>query len=244
VPQVCDLRCVMILSAHQLHYLPWLRYFHKIAHSDVFVVMDNIQYNKNGFQNRNKIKNAAGWMYLTIPIFNKFQQDLDEVAIDNSQSWQKKHWNSLLCNYSKSPYWSDFKDFLEEIYRRPWQKLNDINYGMLDFYLDYLGIKTKIVKASDLNVEGEDSVRLVNICKALGADTYLSGAYALEAYLDEKVFKDAGIKIALQDWHCPEYKQQFMQAGFIPDLAIVDLLFNHGKSSMNIILENDPAFKA
>lgn len=89
----------MTLAAHQLHYLPWLRYFHKIALSDCFVVMDNIQFNKNGWQNRNKIKCAQGWMYLTIPIFNKFQQNLDEVRIDNTQDWRRKHWQALVHNY-------------------------------------------------------------------------------------------------------------------------------------------------
>jgi hypothetical protein len=107
---------------------------------------------------------------------------------------------------------------------------------MLYFFLEVLGIKTKIVKASDLNIEGADSVRLVNICKKLGADTYLSGAYALEVYLDGKVFSDAGVKVILQDWQCPQYEQLYMGAGFIPDLSIVDLLFNHGPDSMHILL--------
>jgi len=227
----------MILSAHQLHYLPWLRYFHKIAESDVFVVMDNIQFNKNGWQNRNKIKCANGWMYLTVPIYNKFQQRIDEVKIDNNQNWRAKHWNALVCNYSKAPYFKEYKDFFEKIYLREWVDLNQINYEMFYFYLDVLGIKTKIVKASDLKVEGTDTMRLANICKALGADTYHSGAYALEVYLDEKIMTDAGIKITLQDWHCPQYQQQFMKAGFVPDLAIVDLIFNHGPESADIILK-------
>ncbi|MBU1727284.1 MAG: WbqC family protein [Candidatus Omnitrophica bacterium] len=227
----------MILSAHQLHYLPWLRYFHKIAESDVFVVMDNIQFNKNGWQNRNKIKCSSGWMYLTIPIYNKFQQRIDEVKIDNTQNWRSKHWNALLCNYSKAPYFKEYKSFFEGVFSKDWDSLNDINYEMFYFYLDVLGIKTKIVKASDLNIEGKDTVRLANICKALGADPYHSGAYALEVYLDEKVMNDAGIKVTLQDWHCPQYEQQFMKAGFVPDLAIVDLIFNHGPKSADIILK-------
>lgn len=232
----------MILSAHQPHYLGWLRYFHKIAHSDIFVVMDNIQFNKNGWQNRNKIKSADGWMYLTIPVYNKYQQRLDEVKIDNTQDWRQKHWNSLVYNYGKTRHFNDYKSFFEKIYQKDWLSLNDINYEMLCFFLGALDIKTKIVKSSDLEVESTDSVRLANICKKLGADTYLSGAYALEVYLDEKVFNDAGIKVILQDWHCPEYEQQFSKAGFIPDLSIVDLLFNHGPKSREILL-NDTAFK-
>ena len=226
----------MILSAHQLHYLPWLRYFHKIALSDVFVVMDNIQFNKNGWQNRNKIKCAKGWMYLTIPIVGKYRQRIDEVKIDNGQNWRKKHRSSLEFNYGKAKYFGEYRTFFEEIYAREWTCLNDINYEMLSFFLDALGIRTKIVKSSDLAVEGTDSARLVNICKSLEADTYLSGAYALEVYLDEKVFTDAHITVSLQDWHCPEYEQRFPDAGFIPDLAIADLLFNHGPKSRDILM--------
>ncbi|MBI4707529.1 MAG: WbqC family protein [Candidatus Omnitrophica bacterium] len=233
----------MILSAHQLHYFPWLRYFHKIYHSDIFVVMDDIQFNKNGWQNRNKIKTAQGWSYLTVPVYNKFQQNINEVKIDNSQNWRKKHWNSLCFNYSKAPYFKEYKSFFENIYQKDWENLNDINYEMFFFYLECLGLKQKIVKSSELSVPGIESLRLVNICKELGADTYLSGAYALEVYLDEKVFNDAGIKVSLQDWHCPEYKQQYMKAGFVPDLAIADLLFNYGPKSLEIILKNDPTLK-
>lgn len=141
----------MILSAHQLHYLPWLRYFHKIAKSDVFVVMDNIQFNKNGWQNRNKIKCSTGWMYLTIPIYNKFQQNLDEVKIDNTQNWRDKHLKALLNNYGKAKYFKEYKSFFEKIYSTHWDSLNDLNYEMFYFYLKTLRIKTKIVKASDLN---------------------------------------------------------------------------------------------
>lgn len=227
----------MILSAHQLHYLPWLRYFHKIALSDVFVVMDNIQFNKNGWQNRNKIKCPQGWIYLTIPILHKFQQRIDEVKIDNTQNWRQKHWNSILLNYGRAKYFNEHKDFFETVYQKDWADLNDINFQMLRYYLKALGIKTEIVRSSELGVEGIASERLANICKKLGAKTYLSGAYALEVYLDEKVFQAAGINITLQDWHCPEYEQQFPKAGFVPDMAIIDLLFNHGPKSLDILLD-------
>lgn len=227
----------MILSAHQLHYLPWLRYFHKIAQSDIFVVMDNIQFNKNGWQNRNKIKTKDGWMYLTVPVLNKYQQKLDEVKIDNTQNWQKKHLNSLISNYAKAPYFGSYRQYFEKIYQMRWPDLNSINLEMLKLFLGALGIKTKIVLSSALKqIEGTDSLRLVDICKALGADTYLSGAYAAGVYLDENIFKDAGINVKLQDWRCSQYQQQFKARGFIPDLAIADLLFNCGEKSLSILL--------
>ena len=207
--------------------------------------MDNIQFNKNGWQNRNKIKCQDGWMYLSIPISHKFQQRIDEVKIDNAQNWRQKHWNTLVMNYSKAKYFKDYKDFFEKLYKQDWDSLNEINYEMLYYFLGVLNIKTKIVKSSDLSVDAIASERLVNICKKLCADTYLSGAYALEVYLDENAFKEAGIKIVLQEWHCPEYQQQFPQAGFVPDMSIVDLLFNHGPEARNILFKNaHPTFKA
>lgn len=228
----------MIVAIHQLHYLPWLRYFHKIASCDIFVALDNIQFNKNGWQNRNKIKNPQGWIYLTVPVSQKFQQSLDEVRIDNHIRWRDIHRNSLNTNYGKSGHYKEYKNFFDEIYKKEWSYLNALNYEMLLFFVQALGIKTKIVRSSELKVEGEDSTRLLNICKAFGADTYLSGAYAAQVYLEPKLFEEAGIKIIYQEWHCPVYTQQFNHLGFIPDLAIVDLLFNEGERSLDILLNS------
>jgi len=226
----------MRVAIHQLHYLPWIRYFHKIAAADVFVVMDDIQFNKNGWQNRNKIKHTNGWMYLTIPIFHNFQQRIDEVEVNNNSNWGKKHWYALLTNYNKSEYFDEHKNFFKSIYQKQWDMLNDINYEILFYLLDTLNIDTEVVKSSELGkIEGEDSLRLVNICKKLGANSYLSGAYAAEVYLEPELFKKEGVELLLQEWHCSEYKQLFPKAGFIPDLSIVDLLFNEGKSSLKIL---------
>jgi hypothetical protein len=99
-----------------------------------------------------------------------------------------------------------------------------------------LKISTKIIKSSELeDIEGEDNLRLINICKKLGATSYLSGAYAAEVYLDTVLFEKEGIKVLLQDWNCPEYKQLFDKVGFIPDLSIIDLLFNEGDKSLDIL---------
>ena len=225
----------MIVAIHQLHYLPWIRYFHKMVQSDIFVVLDNIQYNKNGWQNRNKIKNPQGWMYLTVPVVNKFQQNLTEVKINNTIDWRKKHWKSLLMNYSSGDFFEEHKSFFNGVYEKEWEGLNDLNFEILQYLIQTLGIKAKIINGSELDVQGEATQRLVNICKAVGGDSYLSGAYAAEAYLDKDLFKKENISLKIQDWQCPKYKQQFMKAGFIPDLSIVDLLFNEGGKSFNVI---------
>jgi len=228
----------MIAGIHQLHYLPWLRYFQKIAKSDVFVVLDDIQYNKNGWQNRNKIKGSAGALTLTVPVFNKFQQTLDEVVIDNKTNWRKKHWQSLATCYGKAPYFKDYAPAVQKIYEREWERLNALNLEMLKLFLSFLGIKTKIVLSSELDAPGEATERLVHLCRKAGADAYLSGAYATEAYLDAAALERGGIRLDILAWQAPVYAQLFMQSGFIPDLSIVDLLFNEGPRAMDIIMSS------
>ncbi|MDP8263812.1 MAG: WbqC family protein [Candidatus Ancaeobacter aquaticus] len=228
----------MILGIHQLHYIPWLRYFHKIALSDTFVVLDDIQFNKNGWQNRNKIKSSTGELILTIPIYNKFQQNLDEVHIDNKSNWRKKHWNTICMNYNKAPYFSKYEGSLKSLYDREWVMLNDINYTMLHYFLKELQIDTRLLLSSELNIGETATERLINICKSLGADNYLTGAYALDTYLDEKAFSQNGISMEIQQWNAPTYNQLYQKNGFFKDLSILDLLLNEGENARNILLNN------
>ena len=227
----------MILAAHQLHYLPWLRYFHKAASSDTLVLLDNVQFTKNDWQNRNKIKTASGELILTVPVLHKFQQRLSEVQIDSKQPWARKHWRALETNYRKAPYFKEHGPFFRRVFERPWEKLNDLNAEILFYLVEALGIKTKIIRSSDLALKGEATDRMIEICKTLGAQTYLSGAYAAGVYLDTERFKREGIELIFQEFEPPRYPQLFPEAGFIPELSIVDLLFNCGPRSLEILSE-------
>ena len=231
----------MILAAHQLHYLPWLRYFHKIASCDTFVILDNIQFNKNGWQNRNKIKTPAGEFVLTVPILQKFQQSLSEVQIDKQQPWKRKHSGALESNYRKSPYFKDHETFFRKLYQSDWDRLNELNYKILFYLLKALGIQTRVIRSSELSLEGEATERLVGICKELGAKIYLTGAYAAQVYLDSSLFEREGIKLLFQEFECPAYPQAYPEKGFLPELSIVDLLFNAGPKSLEILLQGSPS---
>jgi hypothetical protein len=233
----------MILAAHQLHYLPWLRYIHKIAVCDVFIVLDNIQFNKNGWQNRNKIKTVQGSLILTVPVLHQFAQSLSEAEIDNKQPWRRKHWGSLVNHYRKAPFFKDHETFFQNIYDADWKKLNDLNHEILSYLVKELGIKTKIFRSSELSLKGEATERLVHICRDLGATAYLTGTYAAEAYLEAARFESAGIELIPQEFHCPEYPQLYPEAGFIPELSIVDLLFNCGPKSLEILLSGSVSQK-
>lgn len=223
----------MLVGIHQLHYLPWLRYFEKIHRSDTFVVLDNIQFNKNGWQNRNAVKGAAGRVLLTAPVYAKEGQTLDEVRLNNGTNWRKKHWRTIEQNYAKAPFFSEHAPFLEDAYMREWEFLNALNRHMLDYYIQALGITTCIVYASDFDVPGIATERLVNLIHAVGGDTYYSGAHALEVYLDADMLDEAGIGLELQHWEAPVYPQR--HGAFVPDLAIIDLIMNCGPESLAIL---------
>ena len=224
----------MLAGIHQLHYLPWLRYFEKIARSDVFIVLDNIQFNKNGWQNRNKVKTAMGATLLSVPVHSSQGCTLDAVRIDNTSKWARKHWATIQQNYARAPYFEEHGPFLESVYARPWDRLNALNRAMLKYFVPKLGIDTRLVYASELNVPGEATERLVNLLEAVGANRYYTGAYALEQYLDASVLRDAGISLEIQEWSAPVYPQ--LHGDFIPDLAILDLLLNCGPRSLDTLL--------
>jgi len=224
----------MRVSIHQPHYLPWLRYFDKIARSDVFIVLDNIQYNKNGWQNRNRIKTAHGSLLLTVPVFEHFAQPLDAVRINREIPWARKHLRSIEQAYHKAPFLSEHLEFLHDVYSRPWDRLNELNSVMLDYFIAALGIRTRMVRASELEAPGTGTGRLVNLIRAVGGTHYYSGAYAMNAYLDRSLFDRAGIEVEWQNWIAPSYSQLY--GPFIPDLSIIDLLFNCGPNSLAILL--------
>lgn len=225
----------MLVGIHQPHYLPWLRYLEKIDRSDVFIVLDDVQYEKNGFQNRNKIKTAQGWSYLTVPILKPTQRPICEIEIDNRTNWREKHARSIELSYRKAPFFEQIWPGLSELYAREWTRLAPLNRAMLELYLQQAGIDTRLVYSSEMVTVGQSTERLAELCRLVGGDTYLSGAYAVEAYLDPEILRAAGIRLAFQSWTAPVYPQLYPQAGFIPDLAIIDLLFNVGPDAGKVL---------
>ena len=222
------------VGIHQLHYLPWLRYFHKIACADVFVVLDNIQYNKNGYQNRNRIKTPRGPLMLTVPVYERFAQSLDAVRIDNKRAWARKHWRSIEQHYGRAPFFSEYGPALAGFFAREWDSLNALNRAMLAHFLAVLGIETPLVYASTLDAPGEATERLIQLIQGVGGATYLTGAYALDTYLDVRALEAAGIGLEIQQWRAVEYPQG--GGAFVPDLSIVDLIMHCGPQSRDVLL--------
>lgn len=212
----------MIVSIHQPAYIPWLGYFDKIAKSEVHIFLDDVEYSKNNLFNRNKIKTPQGWMWLTIPIYYKSNMLICDTKISNTPKWTREHWRSIKTNYSKAEYFKDYSNEIMDFYLRDWEKLMDFTISMNKKIAALLGIKTKFIKSSELHVLGKRNEKLINLCKAVGADTYLSGQGA-KAYMNEKLFLANNIKIRYQDFHQPIYKQ--LWGDFIPNLSVIDFLF-------------------
>lgn len=229
----------MLVGIHQSHYLPWLRYFEKVHRSEVFIVLDNIQFSKNGWQNRNKIKGPNGPLLLTVPVYAKAGQRLDEVRINNTVDWRRKHWRGIEQHYRNAPYFADYAPFLEAAYRREWDALVELNDYLFRFFLDALGITTPIEYSSRLNVPGTATERLINLIRAVGGDAYYSGVYALDVYLDAHALDAAGIRLELQHWCAPVYPQAYGE--FASDLSIVDLLMHRGPGSLGVITSGSVA---
>ncbi len=224
----------MLLAVHQPHYLPWLGYMDKLRRCDVFVFLDNVQFEKNGWQNRNRIKTAKGWQWLTVPVLYRYPMCIEEVPINNKVDWRRKHLMALTTNYSRAPFFKEYLPPLEEILSQSWEFLADLNIAVSRALMKALGLERRTLRASSFLCQDEPTQRLLDLCLALGADSYLSGPQGA-GYMDLSKFKEAGVKVLFQDFRHPVYPQLYGE--FIPGLSAVDLLFNRGPKSLAILAD-------
>lgn len=221
----------MIAAIHQPNYIPWLGYFYKIAKCDTFVVLDNVQLANRGFTNRNKVKSPTGELWLTLPVDSGVR--INEAKIKNHIDWKSHHINVLNHNYKRAQYFSNYIDDLIQLYNMDWEYMCGLNVEIIKYILKKLGLERRVISASSLNVEGKSTELLLNICKEINADTYLSGVGG-KKYLEESRFQQEGINLAYSHFQHPVYRQ--LWGDFIPNLSVLDLLFNCGDSSLDYIL--------
>lgn len=229
----------MTISVHQPQYLPWLGFFDKIKHSDYFVFLDCVQYKHREFQNRNKIRTPENWTWLTVPIVTRGfkEQIISETAINNSFPWQRKHLNAIKTCYQGTPYFDKYFAFFEDIFtNKTWGRLVELNVFIINYLIGELQIHTEIEFESDLQTNSRGTERIIEICKKVGADTYLSGIGG-KHYLNESRFRDENIKLIYREFKHPVYRQNFNRQHdfFISHMSVIDLLFNHGEKSGEII---------
>jgi hypothetical protein len=224
---------IMVVAAHQPQYLPWLGYFDKIDRADTFVLLDNVQFKKNEWQNRNRIKTAQGWQWLTVPVLYKYPQLINEVMINNQVNWQDKQRQAILSNYRRAPRYDRLEGFFEDILSPSWQLISQLNVVVVTRLAAILGIDTSLYVASELGeFPQEPDERLIAITKHFQADTYLAGAGG-RGYMDLDKYRQSGIEVLFQDFRHPLYRQLFGE--FEPFMSVIDLIFNHGDESLAII---------
>ena len=223
-------------AIHQPQYLPYPGFFHKVMNADVFVAMDDVEFHRRGLQHRNKIKGSDGWQWLTVPVIHRWGQLLSDVTMDSTSHWQRKHANAIRWNYGRAPFFDDYSPAYLEILSRPWTNLLELNLALTERLMADLGITTSIVRSSSLHIESQRSQRLVDLCVAVGADTYLSGPGG-RRYMELEPFDVAGVQVRWQEFESPRYQQLFPQAGFIPDLSILDALFCCGPGTRDLLKE-------
>lgn len=234
----------MMVGIHQPMYLPWLGYFDKIHRCDTFVILDDAAYSRNYFVNRNRIRTREGWMWLTVPVRSsgRFGQPINQVEVDQGRRWQARHWRSIGYSYGNAPFFGEYSAFFEEFYAGDHARLQAVLMDPLRFLLESLGIGTRILLSSELGVKGTKDERLLAICRELGADSYLSGPSGKD-YLDPAPWEAEGIAVHFHDYRHPVYPQ--VQGGdFVPEMSVIDLLFNCGGDSLRVLTESQPDYGA
>ena len=227
----------MKVVIHQPQFFPYAGFFHKLSLADAFIIMDDVQYDKR-FTNRNKIISPDGWIWLTVPINKKHKfHPNSEVEINNDISWKESHWKNIHHMYANAKFFYLYENYFKTLYKKEWKMLFDLDLETLKHTIKFLGLNTEIILESELKADGESTQRLVNVCKLVGADTYVSGAGGRN-YMDTKLFEKNNINLEYQNYKPRSYVQHMSQS-FVPDLSIIDTLFNLGPDTLRSIVNQD-----
>jgi hypothetical protein len=227
----------MKLAISQPTYLPWLGYFDLIDEVDRFVLLDSVQFERQSWQQRNRIKTPTGLQWLTVPVMfrGRLGQSIQEVEIREPEFW-RNHRRSIELNYRRTPYFDTYFSPLVELLEKGFRGglLVELNICLIEWFCRELGICTPLSRSSEMNREGNRTTYLVNLCQVLGSDQYLSPLGSADYLLDDlQQFSDAGIEVTFHNYHPVPYRQLFPP--FVPYASILDLLFNEGPEALTII---------
>jgi len=227
----------VVVGIHQPNFIPWPGYFNKIYKSDIFILLDDVEFTKNSLINRNNIKAHGKELRLTVPVvYQSMRQLISETLIANHKS-VKKNWKSIEQNYSKSDFFHEYSGDFRNIFLQEYKYVHELNIALLKLILDILNVNTKVVTSSSiaLNEITCKNTRIINLCKSVGATEYLSGVGARE-YNDDEMYRQASIKLTYQNFKISEYKQLGQE--FLNGLSILDMLFNIGTKETKKIIQS------
>jgi WbqC-like protein len=233
----------MIVTVHQPHFLPWLGYLDRMARTDLFIVLDHVQFERRNYQNRTMIRMNDEARWLTVPVVQRSQKErIVDKLIDNPEDarwWGPIHFRTLRHAYGGAGFFSQYAGELHRIFDTRFERLVDLTQATLQFMRDAFDIRTPLVRSSELGVDGAKSGLILNLCRAVGADTLLAGLGGSRHYLDADEFAQAGVRIVFQEFTHPVYPQ-CGAAPFIPGLSAIDALFNCGPRARDF-LSGQPA---
>ncbi len=224
----------MICTVHQPNYLPYLGFFDKASQSDLFIIYDTTQFKKNDWQNRNRLCSPEGWQWITVSILHSFGQKINEVEIDHTKKPLKNNWSKIQTVYGKAPFFKQYADIFDDIYKKEYRYIADLNCDLITAISKILGLNTKFIRSSELpSIETKSTQALVDLCNIVSADTYISGSEG-KNYLDTNLFDESKIELRFQNYKHPVYRQ-FNNPEFQAYMSIIDLIFNFGKESLSIL---------
>lgn len=211
----------MVVTIHQPDFLPWLGFFHRLAQSDRYIVLDDVQFIRRGWQNRDRIKTAHGPRWLTVPVRSKgrYTQTLAEVACDETDDWRSRHLAVIRESYAGQPGFARVFPELERVYAMRQNRIVDCNLALLRLFAGLLGLSTPMILASTYDVRTTKTARLVELTRLAGGTTYLTGSGSRD-YLDEAAFAAAGLDVRWQSFAAPIYPQP--HGPFEANLSILD----------------------
>ncbi|MBN2301071.1 MAG: WbqC family protein [Lentisphaerae bacterium] len=216
-----------VIGIVQPTYLPWMPFFERMAISDRFVLLDDVEYSKNSFHNRNALKSPNGRIMLTVPVLYKGYSKvfINEIYVDNTKPWQRKHWNTIRQCYAKAPYFDTYKDELESMYMAPKEKLINVIIPLIDFLKRELGIATPCRLSSEIGVTGNRNEKLVGLCKHFQGTHFVVKPNTHDYHPAEE-FEPHGIRFHYLEYSKVEYPQ--LHGKFEPYLSALDFVMNCG----------------
>ena len=234
----------MIIAIHQPHYLPWLGYLHRMAQVDAFVVLDHVQFERRNYQNRTMIRMNGAQHWLTVPVVQRSRDKrIVDKEVDNAEGGAR-HWGAVCATtlqhvYGRAKLYREYAPALKAILETRYRKLVEVNQATLDFLRAAYGIRTPLLRSSELDVKGQRADLILEICKAVGATRLLAGFGGSRGYLKPEEFARSGVHIEWHQFQHPVYPQLGPQP-FLPGLSAVDMLFNCGP----VLLQRTPEMKA
>ncbi len=218
----------MIVTIHQPDFLPWLGFFDRWRRSDLYVILDDVQFLRRGWHHRDKIKTSEGVKWMTVPVIKKgrYSQEIREVEIDWTQDWSRRHLGTLKAAYARAPNQEAILEGLEAIYKLKKELLMELNIDLLNYCASLLSLATPVALASSFGVKTTGAQRILDLVTAAGGEVYLTGTGSKD-YLDEEMFRRAGVELRWQAFEHPIYAQ--LHGAFEPGLSVVDYLMMAGQ---------------